>query len=86
MVEFNNGFSFEILDCRGSDLPYAFDSWDVACPPPHVELLSGVPPAADRYAPQLAGFTVADDINMKTTPCLCDPALMHINCNAGPDA
>ena len=43
-------FSFEIVDCRGADLDNSDETWVSACPPPHVQLMHGlpVPPAGAR--------------------------------------
>ena len=79
LIEFENGFSFEILDCRGADLPGFDASWDVGCPPPHVELLSGIPPRASRWAPHLEA---APESAEGTVACACDQTMSHINCEA----
>ena len=59
-----NGFSYELLDCRGAARPDARQQWVRACPPAHVELLAGVP--ARRYAPALAPTLASSE-----TPCRC---------------
>ena len=80
LIEFDNGFSFEIIDCRGSSRPDFDVSWDYGCPPPHVELRSGVPPRASRWAPALEGLPESAE---GTAPCVCDQSMIHINCNGG---
>ena len=77
MTEFENGFSFEILDCRGADLPNFADSWDNACPPAHVDLRSGVPPKAQRWAPALEALPAAAE---GLERCACNDAMWHLNC------
>ena len=74
---FENGFSFELIDCRGADLPTFDVSVDVACPPPHVELRAGVPPRASRWAPALDALPEEAE---GTVPCRCDPSSYHLNC------
>lgn len=81
LIEFENGFSFEILDCRGADRADFDVSWDVGCPPPHVELRSGIPPRASRWAPHLNAVPVSAE---GTVPCACDPNATHINCDGSP--
>ena len=54
LVQFRNGYSFALLDCRGAALPTAKQLWNVACPPPHVRLLAGIPAKSERYAPASA--------------------------------
>lgn len=77
LIEFDNGFSFEIMDCRGAELPNYDHSWDVGCPPPHIELRAGVPPRAERWAPALASLPIEAE---GTTDCVCDASWSHINC------
>ena len=69
-----DGFSFEILDCRGIDLPNAEEPWEEACPPAHVQLRAGVP-APPRYAPALQGV-----LGVVDRPCICDASRDHIRC------
>ena len=77
LIEFENGFSFEILDCRGDGLPSFDHSWDIACPPPHLELRSGLPPKDQRWAPALEGLPEAAE---GTAACRCDAERWHLNC------
>ena len=67
------GFVFELLDCRGADLPSSRERWEEACPPPHVELRAGLP--AGRYAPAFSGAAIAQE-----GPCRCDATKQWLNC------
>jgi len=68
-----NGFVFELVECRGQDLPNSEETWMKACPPPHVKLMTGVP--RHRYAPALDGMPSYE------TVCLCeDNGYDHLNC------
>ena len=77
ILEFENGFSYELLDCRGADLPDFDKSWDVGCTPPHIELRSGLPPRQSRWAPALEELPVEAE---GTVECVCDQSMWHINC------
>ena len=77
LLEFENGFSYELLDCRGANLPDFDKSWDVGCTPPHIELRSGLPPQQSRWAPALEELPVEAE---GTVPCLCDESIWHVNC------
>lgn len=76
LTQFANGYSLEILDCRGADRPDGRDLWPHACPPPHIELLQGVPEV--RYAPALEG------VRSESHACSCDLSRDYINCNGSP--
>ena len=68
------GFSWELIDCRGSDRADAKQTWTSACPPPHVKLMRGLP--TPRAAPAL---------RMARGPaaaCMCSSEHDHINCDA----
>ena len=43
LTQFDNGYSLELIDCRGAALPTSGDLWWGACPPQHTELRSGLP-------------------------------------------
>ncbi len=66
------GFSYEILDCRGSllRLSTAEETWTAACPPTHVPLRKGLP--EPRTAPALAALAGTN----QSEPCRCDPAAL----------
>eukprot|EP00747_Dinoflagellata_sp_TGD_P062816 gnl/TRDRNA2_/TRDRNA2_153183_c0_seq3.p1 gnl/TRDRNA2_/TRDRNA2_153183_c0~~gnl/TRDRNA2_/TRDRNA2_153183_c0_seq3.p1 ORF type:complete len:214 (+),score=11.52 gnl/TRDRNA2_/TRDRNA2_153183_c0_seq3:449-1090(+) len=67
------GFSSELIDCRGMDLPHGYnETWQQACPPPHVKLLTGVP--EERYAPALHGVTPHESV------CRCHNEAYYLNC------
>ena len=71
------GFSFELMDCRGADLPSGRSRWEEACPPSHVELRAGVP--AKRYAPAFI-----DDAVVEERLCGCDSSKSYLNCFVPP--
>ena len=77
MVSFRNGFSLELLECRGATLANAHESWEPACPPAHVELLAGIPAAAERYAPALRRLPAAQ---ANSIACSCDRRHSYLNC------
>lgn len=74
------GYVNELIDCRGKDQPGADDVWELACPPPHVELRLGLPPSHARHAPHVSNSTV---LSFESCGCCCDDSLSHLNCNRG---
>jgi len=72
-----HGYSYEILDCRGADLPRSREVWTDACPPDHVPLRWGLP--VPRHAPQLDGADASWG-----GPCACDARVAYANCGAAP--
>ena len=75
LVDSFGGFTYELLDCRGIDLVDREEPWEAACPPPHIELRSGLPAAADRFAPAIRGEAEQDD-----APCVCVGGADHMAC------
>ena len=71
------GYVSELVDCRGQGAPGASDVWELACPPPHVKLQLGIPPALDRYAPHLPEST---ELFADPCDCHCDMSAGHLNC------
>ena len=69
------GFAYEMLDCRGATLPNSHKPWTDACPPEHVQLLSGTP--ARRFTPALAPWVPSVEV-----PCQCNVAEVHHNAAA----
>jgi hypothetical protein len=76
LTQFNNDYSFEVVDCRGANLPDAGKRYELSCHAPHMELIVGLP--TKRYAPALVHVKAA--IKNATRPCKCDPLVPHINC------
>jgi hypothetical protein len=66
------GFSHELVDCRGAARDDVDDTWSIACPPPHVPLMRGLPEA--RYAPSLVA------LSGPASSCQCSPHLSYLNC------
>ena len=73
-----NGYSYELVDCRGAEAPGASRRWESACPPPHVELRAGAPPRP-YFAPALAEGLPAEAAR-RSSACLCDQSRYHLNC------
>jgi len=75
------GFSHEFVDCRGAGRGDANTTWSIACPPPHVPLMRGLP--EPRHAPAL---TSLPSLHGVASRCHCSVQLDHINCagNAKP--
>ena len=76
ITEFENAYSFELLDCRGALRQDARTRWEVACPPEHVPLRMGLPLAAERHAPALNGIEGGG-----LRECACNTRLAHISCS-----
>ena len=74
-----NGYSHEIVDCRGADMPNADDVWERACPPPHVMLRLGIPGPLSS----LHGGVLLEATSDESRECSCDPALDYLNCAGG---
>mmetsp|Transcript_7640 Transcript_7640/g.17861 ORF Transcript_7640/g.17861 Transcript_7640/m.17861 type:complete len:230 (+) Transcript_7640:2407-3096(+) len=72
-VQYVNGHSFRLFDCRAADSSGGRHLWTHACPPPHVELLQGVP--RRRYAPALESLRVGE-----SRACVCDSSFAFLNC------
>jgi len=68
------GFSWELVDCRGIDRSDAAQTWTAACPPPHVQMLRGLP--EPRVAPAVAHVTGP------SSPCFCETGHNFLNCAA----
>ena len=73
------GFTYEIKVCSGVGLPDDRVRYLEACPPPHIELLAGLPSAGTRFAPG-----IPDDVEGDARPCACDPELSYMNCAPAP--
>jgi len=65
-------FSYEIVDCRGAGFDDADRTWVSACPPPHIELMHGLP--TPRLAPAIAH---ADG---PASACVCNHSFNFLNC------
>ena len=78
MVE---GYMYEIVDCSGALLVDSGLAWQAACPPPHIELFSGIPNTTLRYAPALVDVPDTDSGTLR--PCACDLAQPQLNCGGG---
>ena len=78
LTQFANGYSLEIIDCRGAILPSGRNLWWDACPPAHTYLLRGIPPQP-RFAPALV------EQRSHSTHCVCDRSKDYINCDGNPD-
>ena len=76
------GHANELIDCRAEGQPGSDDVWELACPPPHVELRLGIPPLP-RYAPHIPNETAV--VRPPACACQCDVGLSHLNCNQRQD-
>ena len=68
------GFSFELVDCRGAERFDAEQTWTSACPPTHIQLMSGLP--TPRVAPAL------ELASGPAYACLCAGRHSFLNCAA----
>ena len=68
------GFSFELVDCRGAERIDAEQTWTSACPPTHIQLMSGLP--TPRVAPAL------ELASGPAYACLCAGRHSFLNCAA----
>ena len=69
-------YSFEIVDCRLQGRAEANMTWASACPPPGLELRSGMPAEKERFAPALEGKRLRADMR----GCHCDSQYSYLNC------
>merc|ERR1711998_166742 len=68
------GHSYEVVDCRGVGRLDEATTWTEACPPPHVQLMKGLP--IPRYAPALGAGASGP-----ASRCFCSSDFDHINCD-----
>lgn len=72
IAEAFGGYSHELVDCRATGQAGADDVWEAACPPPHVELRSGIPsPINSLYG----GVVMGTATTSSSCECHCNPAL-----------
>lgn len=72
------GFTHEFVDCRGADREDANRTWSLACPPPYVPLMRGLP--EPRHAPALAALRGPASL------CSCSTTHSFINCAGNMEA
>jgi hypothetical protein len=78
LTEFYPAMSLELVDCRGALMQSANDTWETACPPPHIELRTGIP-SQPRYSPGLKNV-----VSEWSRPCVCNPLTHHLDCTPAP--